>query len=136
MYKRIANSKYNQKENEVLEKQRDIEDLKRVSLGLKNNLDKLRNICKTKVEAIDLVNQEENKTKEAEFRSLFDHLKELFNQEIEEKLKETKDKLKQMKHEKEELKQLINESRRIKRTPQKKKKGSKNKKRTGKKKKK
>ena len=67
LYKQIANNKYNKKVDELIQKQRDIEDLKRVSLSLKTNLDKLRNICKLKVEAIDLVNQEDNKIKEKEF---------------------------------------------------------------------
>ena len=109
LFKRIANNKYNQKRDIIHEKETEIEEFKRVTLLLKQNLDKLRYICKMKVEAMDLVKIEDNSEKEKEFRSLFEYLKELFNDEIDEKLQETKDKLKKMTEERSELKQIIDQ---------------------------
>ena len=81
----------------LLQKEREIDSLKKIIIQLRNNLDIFKNACKEEVAGLKIENEEALSKKEEDFRAVFEYLKQLFNNEIRVQLANTKDKLNSLK---------------------------------------
>ena len=124
----------------LLKQEKQIEELKDIVLEYKTNLEKFKNACEVKVEAVEANSGKEIKDKEKEFKDVFQYMQGLFKEELKEEKKATKENTKILKEENDLQKEkilLLEDKKKSKKTPKKQRKpkaGKKDKKdRTGKK---
>ena len=91
----------------ILKKEKQIEQLKNIVLEYKDNLEKFKGACETKIATAKIENIQDSKDREKEFKDVFEYMQGLFKEELKEQKKATRENTKILKEENEIQKEKI-----------------------------